>query len=262
MPWPEGRNSARERRWRRARNVDGHDRSRSRWPSMHRQKHTAAELQPQAGWILPGYASRERGLAKFSPHFLQAAMAPSRGRDGCHCMQESPGKMTPLVESAWRLAYIAPQKGPRLKKMTSMPPRSPCPPRGVHRTQSQVASQRLRSRPARALDRALDEANSDETVRVVVITEGLRTFVRRRPRRAGRPNVHRSVETGKHAGLRPPRGLAQADDWAIGGACRGGGVELALACDLRVASLDADFAFPETALGIIPRRARRGVCPR
>jgi enoyl-CoA hydratase/carnithine racemase len=39
---------------------------------------------------------------------------------------------------------------------------------------------------------------------------------------------------------------------AIRGACLGGGLELALACDLRIASEDAIFGFPETGLGIIP----------
>jgi enoyl-CoA hydratase/carnithine racemase len=39
---------------------------------------------------------------------------------------------------------------------------------------------------------------------------------------------------------------------AIHGYCLGGGLELALACDIRVASKDAQFGFPETALGLIP----------
>jgi len=39
---------------------------------------------------------------------------------------------------------------------------------------------------------------------------------------------------------------------AIHGYCLGGGLELALACDMRVASTDASFAFPETKYGIIP----------
>lgn len=39
---------------------------------------------------------------------------------------------------------------------------------------------------------------------------------------------------------------------AINGLALGGGLELALACDFRVASKKATFAFPETGLGIIP----------
>lgn len=39
---------------------------------------------------------------------------------------------------------------------------------------------------------------------------------------------------------------------AINGAAMAGGLEFALACDLRIASPQARFALPETALGIIP----------
>ncbi len=39
---------------------------------------------------------------------------------------------------------------------------------------------------------------------------------------------------------------------AIHGYCLGGGLEIALACDLRIASPDAVFALPETKLGLIP----------
>lgn len=39
---------------------------------------------------------------------------------------------------------------------------------------------------------------------------------------------------------------------AIEGVCMGGGLELALACDLRVASSDARFGFPEARIGMIP----------
>jgi len=46
--------------------------------------------------------------------------------------------------------------------------------------------------------------------------------------------------------------LAQVTLAEIGGAAMGGGLELALACDLRVAALEAKLGLPETALGLIP----------
>ncbi|HEY1916208.1 MAG TPA: enoyl-CoA hydratase-related protein [Streptosporangiaceae bacterium] len=39
---------------------------------------------------------------------------------------------------------------------------------------------------------------------------------------------------------------------AVHGYCLGGGLEIALACDVRIASADAAFGFPEVRLGIIP----------
>ncbi|MDB5868741.1 MAG: enoyl-CoA hydratase, partial [Polaromonas sp.] len=39
---------------------------------------------------------------------------------------------------------------------------------------------------------------------------------------------------------------------AIHGFCMGGGMELALACDIRFAAPDSVFALPETGLGLIP----------
>lgn len=39
---------------------------------------------------------------------------------------------------------------------------------------------------------------------------------------------------------------------AIHGFCLGGGLEIALACDIRIASSDATFGLPETGLGLIP----------
>jgi len=39
---------------------------------------------------------------------------------------------------------------------------------------------------------------------------------------------------------------------AIHGFCLGGGLEIALACDIRIAAPDARFSLPETGLGLIP----------
>lgn len=43
---------------------------------------------------------------------------------------------------------------------------------------------------------------------------------------------------------------------AIDGAALGGGLELALACDIRIAGAEAKLALPETGLAIIPGSVR------
>ena len=53
---------------------------------------------------------------------------------------------------------------------------------------------------------------------------------------------------------------------AIHGFCLGGGLEIALACDLRIAHRDAELGFPEVKLGLLPggggtQRAPRLVSP-
>ncbi|HZQ15160.1 MAG TPA: enoyl-CoA hydratase/isomerase family protein [Gaiellaceae bacterium] len=53
---------------------------------------------------------------------------------------------------------------------------------------------------------------------------------------------------------------------AIHGYCLGGGLELALACDLRIATRDAQLGFPEVNLGLLPggggtQRAPRLISP-
>ncbi|MES2264327.1 MAG: enoyl-CoA hydratase/isomerase family protein [Pseudomonadota bacterium] len=47
-------------------------------------------------------------------------------------------------------------------------------------------------------------------------------------------------------------GIAKPVIAAIHGYCMGGGMELALACDIRYAAPNAQFALPETGLGLIP----------
>jgi enoyl-CoA hydratase/carnithine racemase len=49
---------------------------------------------------------------------------------------------------------------------------------------------------------------------------------------------------------------------AINGAALGGGLELALLCDLRAAAPEATFALPETSLGIIPAAGGTQYLPR
>jgi enoyl-CoA hydratase len=56
--------------------------------------------------------------------------------------------------------------------------------------------------------------------------------------------------------------LRQPTIAAIGGIAYGGGLELALACDLRIAAADARFAFPEVTIGAVPGWAGSQRLPR
>src|ERR1041384_4390454 len=102
---------------------------------------------------------------------------------------------------------------------------------------------------------ALEELRADDSVRVLVITgAGDKAFIAGADisEFAGRTAVtQRDVMTG--------RSLFTAIDSfpkpviaMINGYCLGGGCELALACDLRIASERASFGQPEINLGIIP----------
>jgi enoyl-CoA hydratase len=102
---------------------------------------------------------------------------------------------------------------------------------------------------------ALDELRDDESVRVVVITgAGPKSFVAGADisEFAGRTAVTqrevmlgRSLFTAVDAFPKPVIAM-------VNGYCFGGGCELAMACDLRVASETAVFGQPEINLGIIP----------
>ncbi len=48
---------------------------------------------------------------------------------------------------------------------------------------------------------------------------------------------------------------------AVGGICFGGGLELAIACDFRIATEDATFSYPAARLGILPGFGGTQRCP-
>ena len=102
---------------------------------------------------------------------------------------------------------------------------------------------------------ALDELREDESVRVVVITgAGEKAFV------AGADIGEFEGRTAvSQRDVMTARSLFTAVDTfpkpviaMINGFCLGGGCELALSCDIRVASEAARFGQPEINLGIIP----------
>lgn len=102
---------------------------------------------------------------------------------------------------------------------------------------------------------ALDELRNDQEIRVVVITgAGEKSFVAGADINefAGRTAVEqRAVMKAKSI-------FTAAEDFPkpliamINGFCLGGGCELALSCDIRIASEKARFGQPEINLGIIP----------
>jgi enoyl-CoA hydratase len=106
-----------------------------------------------------------------------------------------------------------------------------------------------------ALLGALDAAARDPAIRVIIITgAGDKAFIAgadiaefegRTPvdqfRVMKQPSVYDALER-----------LGKPVIAAINGFCLGGGMELALACDIRIASTSARFGQPEVNLGIIP----------
>jgi len=102
---------------------------------------------------------------------------------------------------------------------------------------------------------ALDELRDDDSVRVVVITgAGEKAFV------AGADIAEFEGRTSiTQRDVMAARSLFTAVDTfpkpviaMVNGFCLGGGCELALSCDLRIASENAKFGQPEINLGIIP----------
>ncbi len=104
------------------------------------------------------------------------------------------------------------------------------------------------------LQHAVAKAGNDEAVCVIGVTgAGSRAF-------AAGSDLSEVVDRDLRKALEPiVQGLAEQLERtpkptiaAINGICFGGGLEVALGCDLRVASSNATFATPEGKLGIIP----------
>mgnify|MGYP005848087589 CR=1 FL=1 len=117
------------------------------------------------------------------------------------------------------------------------------------------------------LAEALERVEGDPAVRAVVLTGAdagvfirhydVRILEDRGRKLAARGYVFTTdrpvPETGFHASLRRIEGSAKPYVAAINGACMGGGYELGLACDIRMAEAgDYPIGLPEANIGVLP----------
>lgn len=111
-----------------------------------------------------------------------------------------------------------------------------------------------------AFDAALDQAEASGRITVLVIRSDQRTFCAGADLGLirtlfGRPEGTREMVayvTELHRLFRRIEGFDGVTLAAIGGAALGGGLELALSCDLRIAATTARLGLPEARVGMIP----------
>ncbi len=97
----------------------------------------------------------------------------------------------------------------------------------------------------------LARAEADANVKAVVLIGSARAFSGGADiREFGSPKA--SAEPNLNTVIRMLEGANKPVVAAIGGACRGGGLELALGCHYRVAVKGAQIALPEVKLGLMP----------
>lgn len=105
------------------------------------------------------------------------------------------------------------------------------------------------------LNRAMDEISSDKSIRVVLVTGAGKAFV------AGADIADMKKMTPSEASefarnttkiYEKMERMDKVFIAVVNGYAMGGGCELALACDLRIASTKAVFGLPEVGLGILP----------
>jgi enoyl-CoA hydratase/carnithine racemase len=105
------------------------------------------------------------------------------------------------------------------------------------------------------LGAAFDRAQADDGVRVILLTgTGERAFCVGADLTESIPALAEGrfeISEWDHAHVKQP-GFYKPIVAAINGLCMGGGFEIMLAADIRVASDDAQFSFPEASLGFVP----------
>jgi enoyl-CoA hydratase len=105
------------------------------------------------------------------------------------------------------------------------------------------------------LSQAIDRIAQDEQIRVMILTGGSKVFAAGGDIKAMQqfgPWQAKKFVTPIHKVFNRMTELPKPTIAAIGGFALGGGVEMTLTCDFRIAADNAKFGFPEINLGIFP----------
>ncbi|WP_338450178.1 enoyl-CoA hydratase-related protein [Niallia oryzisoli] len=114
----------------------------------------------------------------------------------------------------------------------------------------------LNSQVYQELSRVIDEIDANDDVNVIILTgAGEKAFVAgadiNEMAGADLVTVVKNNKVARNM-FKKVENSTKPVIAALNGLALGGGLEIALACDLRIASENAKFAFPEVGLGIIP----------
>lgn len=112
-------------------------------------------------------------------------------------------------------------------------------------------------------DGLITEIEDDPEARIVILTGAGRGFCAGADIKAmADPNVKQIPIGRRHTFFEKLEDLGKPVIAAINGACNGGGLEIALCCDFRIASAEATFGLGEVKLGIIPAGGGTARLPR
>lgn len=113
----------------------------------------------------------------------------------------------------------------------------------------------LNARLIEELTEAIDLITQDDSIRVLIVTGGEKVFAAGGDIKAMLncdPQAAKAYVRPIHKVFNMIEEMPKPTIAAISGFALGGGVELALVCDLRIAADTAKFGFPEINLGIFP----------
>jgi enoyl-CoA hydratase len=122
----------------------------------------------------------------------------------------------------------------------------------------------LNSNVLRSIEERFNEMEQDDEAMVVIITgAGQKAFVAGADLKEIKDSLDRPELIRKgHKAFSAIRRSSKIVIAAVNGYALGGGVELALSCDIRFASENAKFGFPEAGLGLIPGYGGTQLTPR